>query len=191
MADNLHNNYLWCIFNTKLVLSAEASCKCKNLVNQQGYGNCKLKSYASQSFREFCYVNQPSNCSDLISSKSIVGEQFSSEACNLKGKLYMNIIVIELRITFPRPFELHWIIFFFHFSETQCSSLELVKGDHFSNAFFNEQNLDLQLIPFGRYMLIGKDSYGNNIYQKYLYNEFSRYIYADEYSTHWMVCYIF
>ena len=111
---NLHNNYLWCIFNTKLVLSAEASCKCKNLVNQQGYGNCKFKSYASQSFREFCYVDQPSNCSDLISSKSIVGEQFSSEACNLKGKLYMNIIVIELRII-PKTFRTSLDYFLFSF----------------------------------------------------------------------------
>ena len=53
-------------------------CSCSDSLSSSGFGNCK-KVYE---IGPICYVNEPSNCSDLTKSMS-TGKSFSWEACKL------------------------------------------------------------------------------------------------------------
>ena len=64
----------------------QGSCSCKDLVSNDGRGNCKGTKVARQGkVRVICYVNQPSYCSDLEDSVKLPGEQHSAEACLSEG----------------------------------------------------------------------------------------------------------
>lgn len=61
-----------------------AGCTClDHLLNKKGgTGNCQ-----DLEPERWCYVNQPSNCSDLVDSKSHSGKQWSFDACkDTEGK---------------------------------------------------------------------------------------------------------
>ena len=62
-------------------------CSCKNLVNENGQGNCLKNSPSSQhNGDKICYVEMPSGCSDLVASNTNRGEFYSEEAC--KGLIH-------------------------------------------------------------------------------------------------------
>lgn len=68
------------------LIIVKGSCSCKNLVSEDGRGNCKGTKIAKQGkIRAICYVNQPSYCGDLEESIKIPGEQHSAEACLSEG----------------------------------------------------------------------------------------------------------
>ena len=52
---------------TKAVIGQTAECKCKQGLNKYDKGNCTTKSLKFGS-RNWCYVIQPSNCTDLKNS---------------------------------------------------------------------------------------------------------------------------
>ena len=54
-------------------LLIHSGCTCKDLVDDNGDGNCNYLH---------CYVNQPSTCSDVKDSGVLQGEQWSKLACN-------------------------------------------------------------------------------------------------------------
>ena len=55
-------------------------CECSNKTNHKtGQGNCN--NIWTNGF--WCYVIQPSNCSDLTESESYPGKQWSYEACKI------------------------------------------------------------------------------------------------------------
>ena len=59
-------------------------CTCHDFINPNGYGKCnKASSYEHIKNKAVCYVNQPSNCSDLAFSTTNPGKKFSAEACTL------------------------------------------------------------------------------------------------------------
>ena len=59
-------------------------CTCHDFINPNGYGKCnKASSYEHIKNKAVCYVNQPSNCSDLAYSTTNRGKKFSAEACEL------------------------------------------------------------------------------------------------------------
>ena len=62
-------------------------------MNDNGFGKCQKKS-SNDHFKgaHVCYVNQPSNCTDLYTSSTNPGEKVSAQACEI-GK-------DELRIHF-------------------------------------------------------------------------------------------
>ena len=65
-----------CVHKLTLYNFLVADCSCKELdgkLDKSGY--CKFQT---------CYVNQPSNCSDLVDSITHPGEQKSSDACKRK-----------------------------------------------------------------------------------------------------------
>ena len=65
---------------------------------------------------------------------------------------------------------------------TQCSAVQILR-DGATNSFSNKvENAKL----FGRYLLIGLDSNGNNVYSKNDQDD-TYYVSADENNTHWMV----
>ena len=74
---------------TSMLMNLLAQCKCQRSVNIYGKGNCSTKSL-NFGWREWCYVVQPSNCTDLENStfhkdKGIL-QQYSAEACSpIKG----------------------------------------------------------------------------------------------------------
>ena len=49
------------------ILEQDLGCSCHEYVNQNGYGQCKKKDFHQEHVKllHVCYVNQPSNCSDL------------------------------------------------------------------------------------------------------------------------------
>ena len=64
-------------------------CSCKNLVNENGQGNCLKNSPSSQhNGDKFCYVEMPSECSDLVASGTNPEEFLSEEACKQKGLIH-------------------------------------------------------------------------------------------------------
>ena len=68
------------------LIVVKGSCSCKNLVSDDGRGNCKGTKIAKQGkIQTICYVNQPSYCGDLEDSIKIPGEQHSAEACLSEG----------------------------------------------------------------------------------------------------------
>merc|ERR1712012_555812 len=54
----------------------EGGCSCSDYIAKNGFGNCQKKYKNGQ----ICYVNEPSNCKDLVKSKS-TGKRFSWKAC--------------------------------------------------------------------------------------------------------------
>ena len=56
------------------------TCQCKNITTLEGYGNC-LKPSNKHNDMLFCYVIQPSSCSDLKDDDAFNGEKLSAEAC--------------------------------------------------------------------------------------------------------------
>ena len=64
----------------KIYFQFLSDCTCKDLINPSGYGNCASTGFSSK----FCYVNQPTSCSDALDSLDLPGEKFSSEPC--KGR---------------------------------------------------------------------------------------------------------
>ena len=64
----------------KIYFQFLSDCTCKDLINPFGYGNCASTGFSSK----FCYVNQPTSCSDALDSLDLPGEKFSSEPC--KGR---------------------------------------------------------------------------------------------------------
>ena len=75
---------------SKLVLENEMGCSCSPNMDNNGYGRCRRKD-SNMGNRYTCYVNQPSNCPDLVDSTTYTGQQFSAEACYLQGKLHLFI----------------------------------------------------------------------------------------------------
>ena len=69
-----------------MLISPLAECKCKQSLNQYDKGNCSTKSLKF-GWRKWCYVIQPSNCTDLENStfheENGIPQQYSAEACPL------------------------------------------------------------------------------------------------------------
>ena len=68
----------------KSLLTITVSCTCKNLINGYGEGNCLANSakFGPESGKKYCYVHNPSNCTDLLESDVLHGEKISAVACN-------------------------------------------------------------------------------------------------------------
>ena len=70
---------------TSMLISLPEQCKCQQDVNIYEKGNCSTKSLKF-GWREWCYVIQPSNCTDLENSTfhkdKGTYEQYSAEACS-------------------------------------------------------------------------------------------------------------
>ena len=65
---------------------SEVGCRCKDLINRHGVGNCTGAKPSQYNHKHFtCYVVQPSNCTDLTDSHTNPGEKLSAEACKLQG----------------------------------------------------------------------------------------------------------
>ena len=61
-------------------------CTCSDFVKDNGYGNCQKLLLG----HPICYVNEPSNCTDLYADAS-AGRNFSWEACMISfGKCLEN-----------------------------------------------------------------------------------------------------
>ena len=78
-----------------MLISLPEQCKCQQDVNIYEKGNCSTKSLKF-GWREWCYVIQPSNCTDLENSTfhkdKGVYLQYSAEACSpSKGILICRI----------------------------------------------------------------------------------------------------
>ena len=76
ISKNLEHNYI--PVNIFIV-----GCKCKDLISEFGWGNCKKVD--TEIGKVTCYVKSPSNCTDLKNSNAERGvskdEQYSAEAC--------------------------------------------------------------------------------------------------------------
>ena len=72
-------------FLTKISVE-NSSCTCKNLKNRHNVGNCEGKRPMQFNTTTACYVNLPSNCSDLKESMTCPGEMLSTEACNFNER---------------------------------------------------------------------------------------------------------
>ena len=70
---------------TSMLINLPEQCKCTQDVNIYDKGNCSSKSLKFD-WREWCYVIQPSNCTDLENSTFHKDEgilqQYSAEACS-------------------------------------------------------------------------------------------------------------
>ncbi len=68
----------------KYIIGSTVGCSCHDFVNANGHGMCNTFSpYQHIQDKTRCYVNQPSNCSDLAFSTTNPGMKFSAEACKL------------------------------------------------------------------------------------------------------------
>ena len=76
----------------KIYFQFLSDCTCKDLMNPFGYGNCASTGFSS----EFCYVNQPTSCSDALDSLDLPGEKISSEPC--KGRK-SHLILTKLNVS--------------------------------------------------------------------------------------------
>ena len=69
---------------TRLVIRRSAECKCKQSLNKYDKGNCTTESLKFGG-RKWCYVIQPSNCTDLKNStfheEKGIPQKYSAEAC--------------------------------------------------------------------------------------------------------------
>ena len=63
------------------ILASKIGCTCHDFINAGGHGQCKT-NHSTTGGRQFCYVNQPSNCTDLLPSETDPGKKISAEACN-------------------------------------------------------------------------------------------------------------
>ena len=70
--------------NRSMYLSeSDIGCSCHDFINPNGFGQCKKgSSYEHVKGRNVCYVNRPSNCSDLTYSSTNPGKKFSAAACD-------------------------------------------------------------------------------------------------------------
>ena len=60
-------------------------CKCSNLITREGEGNCKTTWEGEL----WCYVIEPSNCTDLLESTSYAGMRWSQRnACKNEMGIY-------------------------------------------------------------------------------------------------------
>ena len=66
---------------TCIAFCSIGTCKCKDLVNKSGWGNCEKVSKGWFPGRPICYVEKPSSCPDLKASGSVHGEHMSAKAC--------------------------------------------------------------------------------------------------------------
>ena len=84
------------------ILEQDLGCSCHEYVNQNGYGQCKKKDFHQEHVKllHVCYVNQPSNCSDLYSSVTDPGKKLSAEACPIGrvSKFYLRYKTINTNI---------------------------------------------------------------------------------------------
>ena len=62
------------------------TCQCKNITTLEGNGNC-LKPSNKHNAMSFCYVIQPSSCSDLEEDDAFNGEKLSAEACKSRNMI--------------------------------------------------------------------------------------------------------
>ena len=76
--ERLLNSYI-----PPFVLEPNLGCSCHEYINQNGYGQCKKKDFNQEHVKDLhvCYVNQPSNCTDLYSSVTDPGKKLSAQAC--------------------------------------------------------------------------------------------------------------
>ena len=69
---------------TTMLISLSAECKCTQSLNKYDKGNCSANSLKF-GWRKWCYVVQPSNCTDLENStfheEKGIPQQYSAEAC--------------------------------------------------------------------------------------------------------------
>ena len=82
-----------------LILEKDVGCSCHEYVNQNGYGQCQKKDFHQEHVKllHVCYVNQPSNCSDLYASVTDPGKKLSAEAWpigNLSIYSYIRSIIV-------------------------------------------------------------------------------------------------
>ena len=80
-------------FFSFLVKSIEqyANCTCSNFINENGYGNCQKLNRGLP----LCYVNEPSDCTDLIFIKR-TGRSVSWKACTSSfGKYCWNTLFVQ------------------------------------------------------------------------------------------------
>ena len=59
-----------------------ATCSCSEFVSEFGYGNCANINQG----KPLCYVNTPSNCTDIKQSKSVPNLYYSYDACDKCGR---------------------------------------------------------------------------------------------------------
>lgn len=70
-----------------IITDSNVDCSCHEYINANGYGQCKKgSSYEHVKGKKVCYVNQPSNCTDLTYSSTDPGKKFSAQACELEVK---------------------------------------------------------------------------------------------------------
>ena len=69
---------------TTMLISLSAECKCTQSLNKYDKGNCSAKSLKF-GWRKWCYVVQPSNCTDLENStfheEKGIPQKYAAEAC--------------------------------------------------------------------------------------------------------------
>ena len=67
-------------------------CTKNESLNGDEIGNCKTKSWAFKYGKKWCYVDLPSNCTDLKNSTSDPKKKYSAQACSKKGPGIINKI---------------------------------------------------------------------------------------------------
>ena len=73
------------------------SCTCKDLVAPNGGGNCQGPTSTKLGNKVFCYVTQPSSCSDVLDSSTNQGEKYSAESCGQTGiEIYMHNVYTNI-----------------------------------------------------------------------------------------------
>lgn len=75
----------FCAF-TETFLDPTPECSCSEFMNENGFGRCIRLSGG----KPVCYVNEPSNCTDLGFSKS-TGKYYSWEACSYYKGMYYDL----------------------------------------------------------------------------------------------------
>ena len=78
------NNPIYIVLS-KWFQADQVGCTCHDFMNNAGYGQCRKRGY-KHDYTHVCYVNQPSNCSDMYASITDPGKKVSAEAC-AKGNL--------------------------------------------------------------------------------------------------------
>ena len=78
------------------------ACTCSDFVNPNGYGECK-KQDSDFGNSVTCYVNLPSECTDLIESGTNPGKFLSAEACSVRGNMPGNIMLF-IKYLYPGYF---------------------------------------------------------------------------------------
>jgi len=69
-----------------------SDCSCSDYLTKEGYGQC-LRGSGKLGGELFCYVNEPSNCGDLV--KSGNGKLYSAEACKIQLKQELGVEPIQ------------------------------------------------------------------------------------------------